>query len=105
MAPRTPNPAILSVGRALPPHHVDQETLIQALSVYWGARHFNVERLADVHRAAKVGGRNLALPLPEYPALDSFHPGGARRGGARAAGRRSPLVRDRHRHLDALDGR
>ncbi len=71
MAP-PPHPAILSVGRALPPNHVDQETLIQALSVYWGARHFNVERLADVHRAAKVGGRHLALPLSEYPALDSF---------------------------------
>jgi alkylresorcinol/alkylpyrone synthase len=69
---RPPHPAILSVGRALPPNHVDQETLIQALSVYWGARHFNVERLADVHRAAKVGGRHLALPLSEYPALDSF---------------------------------
>jgi len=69
---RPPPPAILSVGRALPPNHVDQETLIQALSVYWGARHFNVERLADVHRAAKVGGRHLALPLSEYPALDSF---------------------------------
>jgi alkylresorcinol/alkylpyrone synthase len=72
MAPQSPHPAILSVGRALPPHHVDQETLIQALSVYWGARHFNVDRLADVHRAAKVGGRHLALPLAEYPALDSF---------------------------------
>jgi alkylresorcinol/alkylpyrone synthase len=69
---RPPPPAILSVGRALPPNHVDQETLIQALSVYWGARHFNVERLADVHRAAKVGGRHLALPLSEYAALDSF---------------------------------
>lgn len=68
----TPNPAILSVGRALPPNHVDQETLIRALSVYWGAHHFNVERLADVHRAAQVGGRHLALPLAEYPALDSF---------------------------------
>lgn len=68
----TPHPAILSVGRALPPHHVDQETLIQALSAYWGRRHFNVERLADVHRAAQVGGRHLALPLAEYPGLDTF---------------------------------
>ncbi|WP_242339250.1 MULTISPECIES: type III polyketide synthase [Anaeromyxobacter] len=66
------HPAILSVGRALPPNFVDQETLIAALSAYWGARHFNVERLADLHRAARVGGRHLALPLSEYPALDSF---------------------------------
>jgi alkylresorcinol/alkylpyrone synthase len=68
----TPHPAILSVGRALPPNHVDQETLIAALSAYWGERHFNVARLADLHRAAQVGGRHLALPLGEYPALDSF---------------------------------
>jgi alkylresorcinol/alkylpyrone synthase len=70
--PPTPHPRILSVGRALPPNHVDQETLITALSAYWGARHFNVARLADVHRAAQVGGRHLALPLAEYPGLDTF---------------------------------
>jgi alkylresorcinol/alkylpyrone synthase len=72
MPPSIPHPAILSVGRALPPHAVDQETLIRALSAYWGAKHFNVERLADVHRAAQVGGRHLALPLAEYPGLDTF---------------------------------
>jgi alkylresorcinol/alkylpyrone synthase len=72
MSAATPNPAILAVGRALPPHHVDQETLIRALSAVWGSKHFNVERLADVHRATKVGGRHLALPLAEYAALDSF---------------------------------
>jgi alkylresorcinol/alkylpyrone synthase len=66
------HPAILSVGRALPPHYVDQETLIAALSAYWGERHFNVGRLADVHRAAQVGGRHLALPLAEYAALDGL---------------------------------
>jgi alkylresorcinol/alkylpyrone synthase len=68
----TSHPAILAVGTALPPNHVDQETLLAALSVYWGERHFNVARLADVHRATQVGGRHLALPLSEYPALDSF---------------------------------
>jgi len=66
------HPAILAVGRALPPNYVDQETLIAALSAYWGRKHFNIGRLADVHRAAQVGGRHLALPLAEYPALDSF---------------------------------
>ena len=72
MASSTPHPAIVSVGRALPPNHVDQETLIAALTAYWGAKHFNVGRLADMHRNAGVGGRNLALPLAEYPGLDSF---------------------------------
>lgn len=66
------HPSILSVGRALPPNHVDQETLIAALTAYWGQRHFNVERLADLHRATGVGGRHLALPLAEYPGLDAF---------------------------------
>jgi alkylresorcinol/alkylpyrone synthase len=66
------HPAILSVGRALPPHYVERETLIAALSTYWARKHFNVSRLADIHRAAQVGGRHLALPLSEYAALDSF---------------------------------
>ena len=70
--PQNLHPAILSVGRALPPHHVDRETLIAALSTYWARKHFNVSRLADLHRAAQVGGRHLALPLGEYAALDSF---------------------------------
>ncbi len=65
-------PAILSVGRALPPHFVDRDTLIAALSTYWARKHFNVARLADVHRAAQVGGRHLALPLEAYAGLDSF---------------------------------
>ncbi len=70
--PLAPHPAILSVGRALPPNHVDQDTLVAALTAYWGERHFNVGRLADIHRAAQVGGRHLALPLSEYANLDSF---------------------------------
>jgi alkylresorcinol/alkylpyrone synthase len=68
----TPHPTVRSVGRALPANFVDQETLIGALSAYWGQKHFNVERLADLHRAARVGGRHLALPLAEYPGLDTF---------------------------------
>lgn len=66
------HPAILSVGRALPPNVVDSETLTATLSAYWARKHFNVSRLADVHRATQVGRRHLALPLAEYDALDSF---------------------------------
>jgi alkylresorcinol/alkylpyrone synthase len=68
----TPHPAILSIGRALPEHYADQETLIGALSAYWGRQHFNPDRLAQIHRAALVAGRHLALPLAEYPSLDTF---------------------------------
>jgi alkylresorcinol/alkylpyrone synthase len=67
-----PHPAILSVGRAVPPHWADQETLIGAFQDAWGAQHFNAQRLGDIHRAARVGGRHLALPISEYPSLRSL---------------------------------
>jgi len=67
-----PPPSILSVGRALPPHFADQETLIAAFAEHWRKHHFNLERLAELHRATHVGGRHLALPIQEYAALDSF---------------------------------
>jgi alkylresorcinol/alkylpyrone synthase len=51
---------------------VDQHTLVAAFRAYWGERHFNVDRLADLFRATQVKGRYLALPLGEYPALDTF---------------------------------
>jgi len=67
-----PHPSIRAVGRALGPHFVDQETLLAAFRAGWGERHFNVERLADTFRATQVGGRHLALPLAEYPALSGW---------------------------------
>ncbi len=63
---------IASVGRALPPHFYDQETLIAAFRAHWGQRHHNMDRLEALHRNVLVGGRNLALPMEEYPKLDSF---------------------------------
>jgi alkylresorcinol/alkylpyrone synthase len=66
------HPVILSVGRALPPHHVDQETLTAALTAAWSRQHFNGQRLAQIHRAALVGGRHLALPLAEYASLQGL---------------------------------
>ena len=65
-------PRVRAVGRALPPHYVDQETLIAALRGYWAQKHFHVERLEELHRAVQVSGRHLALPLEEYVGLDSF---------------------------------
>src|SRR5512147_2590765 len=63
----TTSPHILAVGRALPPHYADQETLIAAFAEHWRRHHFNLERLAELHRATRVGGRHLALPVAEYP--------------------------------------
>jgi alkylresorcinol/alkylpyrone synthase len=65
-------PRILSVARALPPHFVEQEALLQAFRELWGQKHFNLERLEQLHRAVRVGGRHLALPLDGYRALSSF---------------------------------
>jgi alkylresorcinol/alkylpyrone synthase len=69
---RSSPPAILSVGSALPGNYADQETLTAALRAHWARRHFNAERLDELHRAVKVKGRHLALPLAEYPALEGF---------------------------------
>ncbi len=65
-------PAILSVGRALPGNYADQETLTAALRAHWARQHYNADRLDELHRAVKVRGRHLALPLAEYPGLDTF---------------------------------
>ena len=67
-----PGPWVRSVGTALPPHWVDQETLIAAFREHWAREHFNVERLEELHRAVQVGGRYLALPLEEYLPLERF---------------------------------
>ena len=63
---------ILAVSRALPPHYVDQDTLLIEFRELWGQKHFNLERLEQLHRAVRVGGRHLALPIGEYRALESF---------------------------------
>jgi alkylresorcinol/alkylpyrone synthase len=63
---------ILAAARALPAHFVEQDRLLEAFRALWGAKHFNLDRLEQLHRAVRVGGRHLALPLEEYPALQSF---------------------------------
>ncbi len=60
------------MGRALPPHFADQETLIAAFREAWSGAHFNVERLEELHRAVQVSGRYLALPIEAYKSLTSF---------------------------------
>ena len=84
MSPAAGNPAalpridprmstsILSAAQALPPNFIDQETLLSSFRELWSQKHFNLERLEQLHRAVRVGGRHLALPLAEYPALQSF---------------------------------
>ncbi|HVG57089.1 MAG TPA: 3-oxoacyl-[acyl-carrier-protein] synthase III C-terminal domain-containing protein [Hyalangium sp.] len=68
----SPSPLVRAVGRALPPHYATQEQLISAFRELWARKHFNLERLEDLHRAVNVSGRFLALPINEYHPLVSF---------------------------------
>ncbi|MEO8275168.1 MAG: 3-oxoacyl-[acyl-carrier-protein] synthase III C-terminal domain-containing protein [Thermoanaerobaculia bacterium] len=63
---------IAAVGSAFPANFYDQSTLIAAFRQYWEGRYFNVERIEQLHRNVLVGGRHLALPIEEYPALTTF---------------------------------
>ena len=67
-----PAPVLRAVARGLPPHYATQEQLIEAFRAAWAQKHFNVERLEDLHRAVQVTGRHLARPLADYGALQSF---------------------------------
>ncbi|HYG62430.1 MAG TPA: 3-oxoacyl-[acyl-carrier-protein] synthase III C-terminal domain-containing protein [Thermoanaerobaculia bacterium] len=63
---------IAAVGRALPPHYYDQQTLLEALRRRWSDRYFNLERLERLHQNVLVGGRHLALPIEEYDGLTTW---------------------------------
>lgn len=72
-SPRSPaQPRIAAVGAAFPGHFYDQETLLAALRAYWEERYFNLDRIEQLHRNVLVGGRHLALPLEDYPKLQTF---------------------------------
>ena len=63
---------IAAVGRAFPEHYYPQAVLSEALKKHWAKRHFNLDRLDQLHQNVLVDGRHLALTLEEYEALDSF---------------------------------
>ena len=63
---------IAAVGHAFPDHYYDQDDLLEAFMAFWGKRHFNLGRLARLHKNVLVGGRHLALKPEEYEALSGF---------------------------------
>jgi len=63
---------IAAVGSALPEHFYDQETLLAAFREQWAERYYNLGRLEKLHRNVLVGGRHLALPLEEYPKIETW---------------------------------
>jgi len=65
-------PRIGAVGTALPPNYVEQRVLTDALREYWSRKYGHTRHLQQFHQAVLVSGRHLALPINEYPALDTF---------------------------------
>ncbi len=63
---------IVGAGHAFPPHFYDQEQLLAAAEAHWGDQLHNVDRIRQLFANVAVGGRHLALPLEEYPKLESF---------------------------------
>jgi alkylresorcinol/alkylpyrone synthase len=63
---------VASVATALPSNYVDQQTLTSALREFWADKCGNLELFDRLHKATKVSGRYLALPMSEYPQLTSF---------------------------------
>jgi alkylresorcinol/alkylpyrone synthase len=65
-------PSVSSIGTALPPYYVSQESLSAALSAFWRSSGAKLEACERLHRATGVSGRYLALPMVEYRNLNSF---------------------------------
>lgn len=69
-------PAVLAAATALPPNPVDQHELAGLLRALWNAQYDGSRRwrstFDQIQRSVRIGRRYLALPVGEYPALDSF---------------------------------
>nr|AYM53195.1 chalcone/stilbene synthase family protein [Melittangium boletus] len=72
VASQASSPVIRAVERVLPPHYASQDQIIGSLRDIWATRHFNLDRLEELHRAVQVKGRFLALPVEQYAALTTF---------------------------------
>jgi len=63
---------ITSLSTGHPPHHYDQEQLLEAIKRMWMNTHHNPRRVEQLHRAVKVKERFLALPMEDYENLSGF---------------------------------
>ncbi|HZO82562.1 MAG TPA: 3-oxoacyl-[acyl-carrier-protein] synthase III C-terminal domain-containing protein [Candidatus Binataceae bacterium] len=75
-APAAEAPVILAAATALPPNPVDQRELAELLRGLWSAQYGEPRRwrstFDQIQRSVRIDRRYLALPIGEYPALDSF---------------------------------
>jgi alkylresorcinol/alkylpyrone synthase len=69
-------PQILATATALPSNVVDQQSLTSMLRTLWGKDYCGSRRwqltFDQIQRSVHVTRRHLALPVSEYPALDTF---------------------------------
>src|ERR1700730_1110503 len=69
-------PVILAAATALPPNVVEQQSLAALLKGLWGEKYDQSRRwrstFEQIQRSVRIDRRYLALPVSEYPALDSF---------------------------------
>jgi alkylresorcinol/alkylpyrone synthase len=65
-------PRVVAVGTAVPRNYVAQEALTAALGEFWAAKGLKIDAFDRLHKATRVAGRYLALPIAEYAGLDSF---------------------------------
>ncbi len=63
---------LAAVGTAVPPHYYDQPQLLAALTAHWNLPAHQQARLETLHRNVLVGGRHLAIPITDYPDLDTW---------------------------------
>lgn len=66
------SPAILSAARALPHNYVEQEKLTSRLRELWSRNHSDLRRFDQIQESLGIKGRYLALPMADYPPLDTF---------------------------------
>jgi alkylresorcinol/alkylpyrone synthase len=69
-------PAILAAATALPPNVIEQESIATLLKALWGEKYDQSRRwrstFDQIQRSVRIDRRYLALPVTEYPALDTF---------------------------------
>lgn len=63
---------VTGCARAFPPHYYSQTELYTAMAQMWQNGPHNPSRLQALHQSVSVGGRHIALPLPQYAALQDF---------------------------------
>src|ERR1700730_6988917 len=69
-------PAILAAATPLPPNVIEQQSIAALLKALWGEKYDDSRRwrstFEQIQRSVRIDRRYLALPVSEYPALDSF---------------------------------